>query len=422
MAIMAVVVSNSDETDELDFESFALSSDTTESIVSALSELRGSLVDEAVVLSTCARTEIYVQAKEFHRTVEAIAEVISSKLGVSQSDFQRYARVHYADGAAEHLYRVACGLESRIVGESEILAQVKEAIEEAVQKGTSGPVLNRLFREAIEVGKWTRAETSLSVGSTSVGSAAVKILLSELEEVADPNVAVVGSGVIATEVVEILSDSGAVVTVVARDPSKAQLLAKSARGKFAAIEDLETVLAGADGAIFATTSPTYLLSTSNFVRVRSARVDPRPLVVVDLSLPRDVQPDVAKYDGIKLTDLEGVNQLIERSMSVRLDAVAEVEAKISAYLERFPSLSATKEISPVIASLYQRAETIRVEELAVFFERHRGLDPKLASEIDRLTNHIVKKLLHTPATQLRKVVDGSQNTDIVEDAKVLFGL
>ena len=422
MAIMAVIVSANDAEDKSLFEKFAVSSDGADAITKALSKLKGSLLDEAVVLTTCARTEIYVQAQEFHRTVEILGEIVSVHLQVSHAEFQQLARVHYAVGAAEHLYRVASGLESRIVGESEILAQVKCAHEKATAVGLSGPVLNRLFREAIEIGKWTRSETTLGSGSTSVGSAGVKIMLSNLEGIAVPKVAVVGTGVLASEIVRILYDSGADVTIVARDVNKGATLATSIDGRWVPISELVEVLADVDGAIFATSSPVYLLGVSDYIKVRDVRDDKSPLVVVDLSLPRDVAPELALDERLMVTDLDGVNTLIERSMNVRFEAIAEVEEKIKSYLDRFPSISASKEISPVIASLYSRAENIRVEELKEFLEHHLELDAKLMGDIDRLTDHIVKRLLHTPATQLKKVVNGAQSSHIVEDVKTLFGL
>ncbi len=422
MAIMAVIVSANATDEQSVFERFAVSSDGVDAITQALLKLKGSLLDEAIVLTTCARTEIYVQAQEFHRTVEILGEIVSLELQVSQTEFQRLARVHYAVGAAEHLYRVACGLESRIVGESEILAQVKGAHEKATAVGLSGPVLNRLFREAIEVGKWTRSETTLGSGSTSVGSAGVKIMLSNLEGIEVPKVAVVGTGVLASEVARILYDSGADVTIVARDEAKGATLATSMEARWVPISDLVEVLANVDGAIFATSSPVYLLGVSNYIKVRSVREKGTPLVVVDLSLPRDVAPELSQEEQLTVTDLDGVNTLIERSMNVRFEAVAEVEQKIKSYLDRFPSISASKEISPVIASLYSRAENIRVEELKEFFQHHLEIDTKLMDDIDRLTDHIVKRLLHTPATQLKKVVNGAQSSHIVEDVKTLFGL
>ncbi len=422
MAIMAVVVSAGEADSDSKFERFALSSDGADAIVSALSEFKGSLLEEAVVLTTCARTEIYVQAQEFHRTVEVLGEIVSCELGVSEAEFQQCARVHYAVGAAEHLYRVACGLESRIVGESEILSQVKGAHENAIAAGLAGPVLNRLFREAVEVGKWTRSETTLASGSTSVGSAAVKIMLSDLEEIEVPKVAVVGSGTLAWEVAQILNDSGVMVYVVARDEDKGIALANSVGGQWKSLSFLDEVLAEVDGAIFATSSPVHLLGMSNYVNIRSRREKASPLVIVDLSLPRDVAPELFQQDELKVTDLDGVNCLIEKSMNVRFDAVAEVEAKIKSYLDRFPAISATKELSPVIASLYARAENIRVEELKEFAQRHGEVDARLLEDIDRLTDHLVKRLLHTPATQLRKVVNGAQSSRIVEDVKTLFGL
>lgn len=421
MAIMAVVVSDRD-LDFRDFEPFALSAEKLDSLYSALELAKTTVVEEAVILSTCARTEVYVEAQEFHSTVETVSNIMAEQLEIPSDVFTRAARVHYAVGAAEHLYRVSCGLESRIIGESEILSQTKVAFEKALAMEMSGPTLNRLFQEAIEVGKWTRSETKLSSGSTSTASAAVKILRGYLEQVDRPRVAVVGTGSIGSEAIDILVDSGADVTVVSRNLVSSGNGERSSRCKFASLESLNAVLSDADGVIFATRSPVPLFGLSDYEFISRMRRSSRELVVVDLSLPRDVDIELHGSPGLSIIDLDGVNEIVEKNMSVRLDAVQEVEDRIEKFLSNFGTLTAAKELSPVIASMYMRAENIRVEELQEFIKGHPDLDSKAIGEIDKLTNHIVKRLLHTPTTRLRTVVNSGQSSHIVEDAKILFDL
>jgi glutamyl-tRNA reductase len=423
VAVVTITVSDRPLLD-VDFEGYALSEESLRALKAVLAAEIGQGLNEFVVLSTCARTEIYFEALEFHSTVDRISTILASTLGRSKEELTQVARVHYGAGAAEHLYRVACGLDSRIVGESEILSQVKQAFEAAISEKSSGQVLNRLFREALEVGKKARSSTKLATGSTSVAAAGARLCLETIEiDHSDtrPLIAVVGSGAVGLEVVEVLLDRSVDVVVVTRRPERVRDRDRIGSVEVRALEDLETILAKADGVVFATSSPSTILDSAMYEKVAVHRGG-RRLAIVDLSMPRDVEIDVGDGEAVRLIDLDGVNRHVEAQLGVRLDAVQEVERFISGSLERFASIHAARELSPVLQALYQRAENIRLKEIEAFVHRRTVDDPELLAEIDRLTSQVVAKLLHAPATRLRKAVDGGRGTAAIDEFKELFDL
>jgi glutamyl-tRNA reductase len=423
--VAVVTVAVSDRPDlEVDFDHYALSEERLIGLKAVLFEEVGRSLNEYVVLSTCARTEIYFEASEFHSSVDRISTVLASVLGREKEELTQVARVHYGAGAAEHLYRVACGLDSRIVGESEILAQVKVAFEGAIAAKSSGQVMNRLFREAIEVGKKARSSTKLATGSTSIAAAGARLCLDmvngdSLES--RPLIAVVGSGAVGLEVLEVLLDRSVDVVVVTRRPERVRGRDRTGCAEVRALEDLETVLAKVDGVVFATSSPSTILDSAMYEKVALYR-DGRPLAIVDLSMPRDVDGEIGGGEAVRLIDLDAVNRHVEAQLGVRLDAVQEVERFISGSLERFESIHAARELSPVLQALYERAESIRLKELEGFVHRSSLDDPSLLAEVDRLTSQVVAKLLHAPATQLRKVVESGRGTVAIDEFKDLFNL
>lgn len=422
MAIIALTIS-SKTISSGDFEPFALSNAALEEVLDRLArEAKEGTVVESVVVSTCARTEIYMEASEFHASVERLAGLLAQTLGKTEELIVASARVHYAVGAAEHLYRVACGLESRIIGEGEILSQVREALGTSRARGLVGPILNRIFREAVEVGKRVRSNTKLASGNTSVASAGARMCLEMLGgALGSPRVTVIGAGAIGRETASILLDNGAKVTVLSRRTEAARKIADDLGCESSEFSQFVAVLSQCDGAIFATSSPDALLGPSEYSVISEGRQG-RELCVVDLSMPRGVAQELRSETGVSLVDLEGVNARIEAHLGIRMDAVEAAEAHIQSALGRFGSISASKEISPVLSALYKKAEDIRLSELDAFYKRVKLLDPGTQREVDRLTSQVVAKLMHSPATQLKKIVDSGRGVGAIEDLRVLFDL
>jgi glutamyl-tRNA reductase len=422
VAVLALTIAEG-TTEGSPFEPYALDADALTRLSDHLLAKKGEIFVEGVVLSTCARTEIYLEAEEFHSTVDAVSELLAEQLGVPKHELNQTARVHYGLGAAEHLYRVACGLESRILGEGEILAQVRGAYNAARTHGLSGPTLNRLFQEGIEVGKSARATTKLATGNTSVASAGARMCLESVQLESDeaPHVAVIGAGAVGREAAQILIDNGATVTVVSRRIGRANEVANDIGAKVRPLGDLLELVVECDGLIFATSSSATILTEEAF-REASPRRGGRHLSVIDLSLPRDVDVALHDHSGVTLFDLDGVNRRVEAQLGIRLEAVQDVEAQIARSLSSFGSINATRELSPVLSALYQRAEEIRAREVEQFLRRHTEFDEQTKEAVARLSSQLVAKLMHAPATQLRKLVETNRGSAAIQDVKTLFDL
>ncbi len=378
-----------------------------------LATMAASPLDEAVVLSTCARVEVYFLASQFHATVDEVARVLAAELGLEDALLQGMARVLYGPSAVRHLLRVVCGIESAIIGESEIQAQTKSAISLARECGLARSKLTRIFEHALEVAKRVRSETAIGSGNASVTSVAASIALSEGGV---PRVGVVGTGTIGSEVAKILRDRGAKVTVLSAMEDRLSRI----RSELVAIDTLPASrlpesLASFDSIIFATSNSHYLLDRSHL----DGEAD---LKIVDLCRPRSVDPLVAGVAGVALFDLDEVNKMVSGQLAQREFAIGDAEAIIESELDLFEELERVQDLNPLLKELYERAETTRSVELARTLRRLHNLDPAVQLEMEILTHRIVAKLLHSPASALRERGAEDEYPSFIDDFKTIFGL
>ena len=421
MPLASVSICESD-LDGGDFDRFALGADSTRTLYRLLTE--EPLVSEAALISTCFRTELYAEVAEFHLGIEKLVDILAEVVQAGRAEVSSMGRVFYGRGVAEHVYRVASGIESRILGETEILGQVKSAMESARAQNISGKTINRLFQNAIEVGKAARSETNISVGATSLPSAAIRLLESHLPmQPETQSLILVGVGQIGSGIADLAVSRFKSVTLVSRSEVSAQALAAKLNPAVAVggNSELMDLLRSADAAIFATASDTEVLDSASVLALSEFRSQ-SPIVMLDLGVPRNVNAVAQSAEGISLIQLESVNRFLAEESSVRFGAVAEVEKLIEARLEKFALIGASREIGPVLEALYKSAENVRLEELAKFGPKLAGLEDRQKAAVEALTHQIVARLLHEPAVQIRRQAASGNLPRLLEDVKLIFDL
>jgi glutamyl-tRNA reductase len=386
-------------------------------------------VQEAVVLSTCLRTEVYAVVDRFHDAVDDLCELLAGRAGLDDDRFGTHTSVRFDDDVAAHLFAVAAGLESAVVGETEVLGQVRRAWERARAERTCGPVLEDLFRGAVRAGKRARAETGVARGTTSFSFAAIEIAGERRSGgLADAAVAVVGAGAMGSGIVRALGRlpegrRSASVVVVNRSRDRARRLVEAAAPELGAravgIEELQSVLAESDVVFTAVESAGPVLSAS---ALSSASSRPGGVLVVDLGMPRNVDPQAAALEGVTLLDMDDLRVAVGEAVDERRAEAERAGAIVADELARYRAASRARGAAPMVSALRSRLEALRVREL----ERHRGrlsgLGPGALEEVDAVTKAILAKVLHEPTVVLRETSGTPKGERLVEALRTLFDL
>jgi glutamyl-tRNA reductase len=366
---------------------------------------RLALDGEAVCLSTCNRTELYVVDPD-----PEAAEARASK-ALLGDEVELYRMTDEA--AALHLFRVAAGLDSLVPGEGEILGQVRDAYE----AGAHGPVLDRLFREALRVGKKVRTETAINESPASVSSAAAALAQQVFGDLTGCRVLLVGAGEVSELAARALAARGATIAAVtSRTQANAEKLAAAFDARAVPFARLGSELEHADVVVSSTSSPEPILSREQVPDRKG-----RPLFVIDLAVPRDVEPGVAQLEDCYLYDIDDLQAVVRESLSGRRREAERAEAIVEHEAERFRDWQASLRVVPAIASLRERAESIRSGELAKAESRLEGLSESERRTVESITTQIVNKLLHVPIVRLKQAA-AAEGSGYVEVAKDLFGL
>ncbi len=384
-------------------------------------------LSEAVVLSTCMRTEVYAVLERFHDGLAEINAFFHARAGASPagaSALEGQLMVAYDDAAARHLFEVAAGSKSAVLGEGEILRQVRHAGERARVERAAGPVLGGLFRHAIEVGKRSRSETAIARGITSLAHVATAMVTDRfatgLEGV---RVVVVGAGEMGEGVASALAGvSGRPeILVVSRSRSRAERVAAMVGGRAGDLADLSVELADTDVLLSATSAGEVLLGVDVVRRAMSLRPG-RPLLVIDAAVPRDVEPSVGRIPGVTLLDLGHLRSYAEAEMHARLAEVERVHEIVEEELERYRTTSLARSVAPVVASLRARSEQIRVAELERLAPRLGRLDAADRDAVEALSRRLVAKLLHEPTVQVKRAAGSARGERLAEALRQLFDL
>ncbi len=374
-------------------------------------------IREAVVLSTCNRTEIYVVAERFHGAYADIRDFFCDIGGLDPDELHPHLYSQHDDAAVTHLFEVAAGLDSAVLGESEILGQVRSAWELAHDEGGAKATLNLLFRHAIETGKRARTETSIGRGTASVSHAAVEMAADRLGSLAGRRVLVVGAGKMGEGIAAALVHAGVSDLVVAnRTIERADQLAQRIGGGVVPFTDLPAALADADVLLTCTGAGVTVI---DFELLKAARgASALPLLIVDVAVPRDVATDVTALPNVTLLNLDDLRDWAGRALILRAEEARRVNDIVSEEVERFGVEATARQAAPLVAQLHDRAETIRRAEIGRFTARLASLDEAQRAALEAVTKGIVAKLLHTPSVKLKDdagTPQGERNAATVRD-------
>ncbi|MCU1463399.1 MAG: glutamyl-tRNA reductase [Acidimicrobiales bacterium] len=389
----------------------------------ALADLSGrDHIAEAVVLSTCHRTEVYAVAEKFHGAVSDIRNFLGELAFAPPEEFSDHLYTYYDEAAVAHLFGVAAGLDSVVLGESEILGQVKSAWEAAREEQTCGATLSAVFRHALEAGKRARTETGIARHITSVPQAAVAMATERLGSLAGTRVLVLGAGEMGEALAVALAGAGVAEILVAnRSAPRARAVAKRVGGRAVSLFELPDALAAADVLLTSTGATTPVVDAEDVAPVLGGRAD-RPLLIVDVAMPRDVDESVAGLDGVTLLDLEDLKRFAEAGLDERRREVAAVRSIIGDEVSRYADRATERQVAPAVSALRDRADAVRVAELERYRARLAGLDDRQRDAVEALTRGIVAKLLHEPTVRLKDAAGGPKGERLAEALCDLFGL
>ena len=377
-------------------------------------------IAEMVILSTCNRIELYVVSNaEIFTELEIF---LSEVRGISHNEFALHLYRYKDMDAARHLFNVAAGLDSLVIGEPQILGQVTRALELARGQNTVGAILNRFFQSAIRAGKRARTETSISRNPASVSSLAASLSQRVVHHIADAQIAILGAGEMAELAMEALRKRGANrITVVNRTLERAHGLAHRWNAQANTFENLNTVLTSADILIASTGAPHTLISYEMVKEAMTQRAE-RPLVLIDIAVPRDIDPETANIPHVRLYDMDNLNAQLESSLAERVAEVPQVKSILEEEISEFVEYMKSLEMLPIITDIRQQAEGIRQVELDKTLRYLPDLTDAERNHIEAMTQALVKKLLHAPTHRLRTEAASPRASEYAAVARTLFNL
>jgi glutamyl-tRNA reductase len=396
-------------------ERIALDAQSVAKAVSGLVALDS--VREAVVLSTCNRTEVYAVAELFHQGFDDIQHFLATTAGVDLETINSHTYAEHDDAAAHHLFSVAAGLDSMVLGEGEVLGQVRDAWEIAQAEGAARSTLNLLFRHCLETGKRARTETDIARGTASMSHAAVEMAVDQLGSLDNVSVAVVGAGIMGEGIAVALHGHGArQMTVLNRTEEHGRSIADRVNGTVQPLAALDHALVESDLIITCTGAPEPIITTE---MARSATSPDRPTLIIDIAVPRDVHHEVAQLSDVTVLNLDDVQRWAERGREARTSSVEAVKAIISEELDRWAIASSAVQAAPLISALRSHFDSIRRDEL----DRVAGrLDEDARNALDVVTTQLLAKLLHEPSVRLRLEAGSPRGERLASAVIDLFNL
>ena len=387
-----------------------------------LRDLRGDTeIHEAVGISTCNRMELYLVVGDPVEAESAALTMLATQSGIRPTELAPAIYTYRNCDAARHLYRVTAGLDSMIIGEAEVQGQVKRAYESALAAQTTGPLTNRMFKAALATGKRVRSETGISAGALSLAAVAVALARELLGELAGREVVIVGTGETGELTARALADSGVrTVFVGNRRRDRALSLAKRFGGETATLDELPRRLHEADIVVAATASPHLLLEGEDVATVMRARGG-RPLLMIDLAVPRDIDSACASLDGVSLYDIDDLEAVIDRNRSVRRAEARRAEGIVEDEIQHFATWLGSLEVLPTLAALRERGRAIAEQAVAENAGKWESASERDLERVDLLANAIVSRLLHEPTLRIKEL-RGDRVHGRMQLVRELFGL
>jgi len=362
------------------------------------------MVREAVMLSTCGRLEIYAELEDYETGVEQLKTFLHNfRHGDVQHDMSSYMYTLLGSQATDHLFRVATGLDSMLIGEAEILGQVKDAYIQAQKARSLGKTLHALFREALNAGKESRSQTFIGGDSISVATAAIDLAKQALGTLEGKVVLVVGAGKMGATAAKRLKAEGCSELLVAnRSADRAREIVEAiGAGTAVELPGLVEAMKRADIVVTSTGASHFVLTPGNVAEAMLARPE-RDLFVIDIAVPRDADPDIARIPRVHLADIDRLKDIVDVTLEKRREAIPLVEEIIAEHAERFASWYQSRVAIPVVSSLVQKADAIREAEIERLFARCPGLDERERMLVTGASLTIISKLLHSVVTKLRE--------------------
>jgi glutamyl-tRNA reductase len=379
-------------------------------------------ISEAAALSTCNRTELYLVATDSVEAETAGLGVLAREAGIPPTELLGPVYSLRDAEAASHLYRVTAGLDSMIVGEAEIQGQVKRAYELALVEGATGPILNRMFRGALAAGKRARTETAVGEKGVSIPSVAVELAQRNLGDLSARRVLLIGAGETSELTARALAARGSDAVFIAnRGYNRAISLAERFGGNAVRIDELPAQLASADIVVSTTNSPHHLIERSELELIMSQR-DGAPLLVIDLAVPRDIDPECRQIEGVSLFDVDEVQAIVERNASGREAEARRAGGIIDSELSRFERWLGSQEVMPTVTALRERADAIVSQVIAENATRWESLSATDRERVEMLARAIANRLLHEPTVRLKGAADRDDAYLQVSALRELFGL
>lgn len=358
-------------------------------------------ISQGIILCTCSRTEIYTLAEEWATAESATINFLSTRANLSQRDLRRYAYVCHNEEAVKHIFRVAAGLDSMIIGEYEILGQVKRALEEAEKSRLIERPLLNLFRQAVRTGRRVRAETDISKNALSVSSVAVDLAVQAVGDIRESKIIVIGAGEAGRLVAKASWQRGASqITVVSRSQENGQALSEMLHGKWVSMEELKDQLLTCDIVISCSGAPFPVLELKTVRSVMSNRSE-HPLLIIDIAVPSDVEPEVKHLSGVSLYDIDDLTAICNLNYDQRHDEITSAMEIVDDETSRFMKSWQELEVRPIIRALMKKAERIRQAQLKTTLKKLPELSEEELAQLEVMSKSIVTKLLHEPIQNLK---------------------
>ncbi|MDQ6816513.1 MAG: glutamyl-tRNA reductase [Actinomycetota bacterium] len=387
-----------------------------------LRDLRGTTaVHEAVAISTCNRTELYLVVGDPVEAEATVLSMMASQTGIRPTELAPAIYSHRNCDAARHLFRVTAGLDSMVIGEAEIQGQVKRAYDAALAAEMAGPLTNRLFMAAIATGKRVRTETSIGARQLSLPTVAVSLARELLGALEGREVVIVGTGETSELAARALSDSGVrTVFVATRRRDRALALARRYGGRSVSFDELPQALERADILVTATASPHLLLESEELSEVMSARTH-RPMLLIDLAVPRDVDASCAAIEGVSLYDVDDLDAVISRNRRVRQTEARKAEGIIEQEIQHFAVWLGSLEVLPTLAALRSHATRLAEQVIRENAGKWESASARDLARIDAVAQAVVNRLLHEPTARLKETRDDRIHARMAM-IRELFGL
>ncbi len=383
--------------------------------LTALAEVEG-----AVILSTCNRVELYMQTRDTEKARESVLEFLSKFHEIDSDTLRKSLYIYSNDDAVRHVFRVAASLDSMVVGEPQILGQVKDAFEFALNKKTTGVLLNKLFKKAISVAKRVRTETRIAENAVSISYAAVELAKKIFSDLSEKTFMLLGAGEMAELAVRHLINNGVKEVAVAnRTYERGLELAKQFCGRAVRFEEFKEELVNTDIIICSTGAPTYVLYKHEMQEIMKRRKH-KPVFIIDISVPRNIDPEINNIDNVYLYDVDDLQDVVDANMLERKKEAEKAEEIIVEEVEKFRKWQDSLDAVPTIVALRNKAEEIKNAELQRLMNRLEGLDERQRQLIEYTVNAVVNKLLHPPTVALKE--DREDRDVLIATVKILYGL